>query len=111
MKYRKSTAKEEDMKTVYNIKCEVVENEFCPFAKGEYILGRLTPSKMCAASFAAIWPLANAMRHSDKTGFEDANGQIIVNCPDGWVQFRLSRIRDEKKLRTTHAEETEGGFK
>ncbi len=99
------------MKTIYKVKCEVVENEFCPFAKGEYIFSRMTPRNMCAASFAAIWPFANAMRHSDKTGFEDSNGHIIVNCPDGWVQYRLSRIKAEKQLQTKSGEETECGFK
>ena len=45
---------------------------------------------LCAASFATIWPFANAMRHSEKTGFEDSKGYVTISCPDGWVQFRLS---------------------
>jgi len=77
----------------YDIRCEVIENEFCPYAEGEYRLNRLTPADMCAASFAVVWPFANAMRHSEKTGFEDANGTIVITCPDGWVQFKLERIR------------------
>lgn len=86
------------MSTVYKVKCEVIENEFCPFAKEEYIITRFTPNNMCAASFAAIWPFANAMRHSAKTGFEDEKGYITVTCPDGWVQFRLSRLTDVDAL-------------
>ncbi|MEJ2638540.1 MAG: hypothetical protein P8010_03100 [Desulfosarcinaceae bacterium] len=88
------------MKIVYDVKCEVVENEFCPYAKGEYLFTRLTPSHMCAASFAAVWPFANAMRHSEKTGFENSQGHITLSCPDGWVQFRLSRITAENQPRT-----------
>jgi uncharacterized repeat protein (TIGR04076 family) len=90
---------EEIMKIVYDVKCEVVENEFCPYAKGEYLFTRLTPNHMCAASFAAVWPFANAMRHSVKTAFEDSRGHITLSCPDGWVQFRLSRIAAEKQSR------------
>ncbi|HCY87710.1 MAG TPA: hypothetical protein DHV36_21425 [Desulfobacteraceae bacterium] len=86
-----------DMKTIYSIKCEVVENEFCPYVQGSYIFTRLTPENMCAATFSSIWPFANAMRHSPKTGFEDANGCVTLNCPDGWVQFRLSRISPENQ--------------
>lgn len=80
------------MKTAYSVNCEVIENEFCPYVNGKYVLGRLTPNKMCSAAFAAVWPLANAMRHSEKTGFEDPNGCVTISCPDGWVQFKLSRI-------------------
>ena len=76
----------------YDIKCEVIENEFCPHVKGAYVIGRLTPAGLCSASFAALWPFANAMRHSDRTGFENARGAVIITCPDGWVQFRLTRI-------------------
>lgn len=78
---------------IYDIKVEVIENEFCPHVAGEYILNRITPAGMCAASFVAIWPFANAMRHSEHTGFEDAQGVLTLVCPDGWVQFRLSRIK------------------
>jgi len=80
------------MKNVYNVRCEVIQNEFCPHVKGEYLISRLTPAKMCAAGFAAIWPFANAMRHSEQTGFEDSEGFVTISCPDGWVHFRLSRI-------------------
>lgn len=78
---------------VYDIRCEVIENEFCPYVKGEYRLARTTPSGMCSASFASLWSFANAMRFSEKTAFEDTRGEVIITCPDGWVQFRLSRIR------------------
>ncbi len=89
----------EDMIFVYDIRCEVIENEFCPYIKREYKIGGLTPGGMCAASFAAIWPFASAMRHSEKTAFENSQGQVTISCPDGWVQFRLSRIRpDESSL-------------
>ncbi len=87
------------MKTIDSVKCEVVENEFCPYSKGEYVFGRHTPS-MCSASFTAIWPFANAMGHSEKTGFEDSKGYVTISCPDGWVQFRLSRIITENKSQT-----------
>ncbi len=81
---------------MYDIKCEVIENEFCKHVGGEYLIGRLTPGGMCAASFASIWPFANAMRHSENTGFEDSREEVTITCPDGWVQFRLSRIRPNK---------------
>ncbi len=78
---------------MYDIKCEVIDNEVCKYVSGDYLISRFTPNGMCAASFAAIWPFANAMRHSEKTGFENSKGEVIVACPDGWVQFRLSRIK------------------
>lgn len=89
------------MKRVYRIKCDVAENEFCPHIKGTYVLDRLTPNNMCSAAFTAIWPFANAMRHSETTGFEDLNGCVVISCPDGWVRFRLSRISDENPLQQT----------
>ncbi len=87
------TSSEKDMILVYDIKCEVIENEFCPHVEGEYVIGGLTPSGMCAASFVTMWPFVNAMRHSAKTVFENSHGQVTITCPDGWVQFRLSRIK------------------
>lgn len=99
------------MKTTYRIKCEVVENEFCIYANGEYILDRLTPSGMCAASFATIWPFANAMRHSEKTGFEDSKGYVTISCPDGWVQYRLSRIASENLSEAKNRKLTTCGLK
>jgi uncharacterized repeat protein (TIGR04076 family) len=99
------------MKTIYSVKCEVVENEFCPYAKGEYVFSRLTPSNMCTASFAAIWPFANAMRHSETTGFEDSEGSVTVSCPDGWVQFRLSRIISENQSQRKDGKKAACGFR
>jgi uncharacterized repeat protein (TIGR04076 family) len=87
---------EKNMNFVYDIKCEVIENEFCPYVEKEYVIGRLTPNGMCAASFSAIWPFANAMPRSEKTAFENPNGEVTITCPDGWVQFRLSRIDIDK---------------
>jgi len=72
-----------------------IENDFCPYVKGEYKFGLLTPEGLCSASFAAIWPFANAMRHCSKTGFEDSRGKVTVTCPDGWVQFKLSRTKQD----------------
>ncbi len=66
-----------------------IENEFCPYAEGEHRITRLTPADMYVASFAVVWPFANAMRHIEKTVFEDANGVVVIACPDGWVQFRI----------------------
>jgi uncharacterized repeat protein (TIGR04076 family) len=83
---------------VYDIMCEVIENEFCPYVEGNYQIGRLTPNNMCAASFATIWPFANAMRHSDYSAFENEQGQVMITCPDGWVQFRLSRLRHNRSM-------------
>jgi uncharacterized repeat protein (TIGR04076 family) len=80
---------------MYDIICRVVENEFCPYVCGEYIIGKLTPKGLCSASFAAIWPFAFGMRHSEKTNFEDSKGEITISCPDGWVQFKLSRIKQD----------------
>ncbi len=78
---------------MYDIKCEVIENEFCEYVKGEYLINRLTPQGFCAAGFVAIWPFVNAMRFAENTAFENSKGEVTITCPDGWVQFRLSRIR------------------
>jgi hypothetical protein len=75
-----------------DIKSEVIENEFCDYAKGVYLITRVTLSGFCAASFATLWPFANAMRHSIRTDFENSKGEVIITWPDGWVQFKLSRI-------------------
>ena len=93
------------MKKPYAIKCEVVENdEFCPFSKGEYLISNLTPKGMCAASFSSIWPIANAMRHSERTTFENSEGFVIVSRPDGWVQFRSSRVSEKTEKRIQQSE-------
>ncbi len=78
---------------MYDIKCEVIDNKVCGNVRGNYLISRFTPDGMCAASFVAIWPFVSAMRHSEKTDFEDPNGEVTLTCPDGLVEFKLSRIK------------------
>ena len=75
----------------YDIKCEVIENKGCPIAKGEYILGKVTPKGMRVKSYGAVSTFAWAMRFSEKTDWENDAGEATVNCPDGYVKYRLTR--------------------
>ncbi len=90
----------------YKIKCEVIqvktESGVCiGSAKcrlGEiYILTARTPEPvgMCGRAFAAIHPMAFAMRWSEQMMWEKKD-YVDVSCPDGGcVTYRLSRIRDK----------------
>ena len=75
-----------------DIKCQVVKNNGCPIAKGEYVLGKVTPGGMCTKSYAAVATFAIAMRFSEKTPWENDRGEASVSCPDGYVKYKLSRI-------------------
>jgi uncharacterized repeat protein (TIGR04076 family) len=86
----------------YKIKCEIVkvdtESGYCPGSAksrlGEtYVIGPRTPDPgMCGRAFHAVHPMALTMRFSEKMLCENADGQMEVTCPDGFVVFRLSRI-------------------
>ena len=45
------------------------------------------------AAFLALYALANALRFTERTKLEDADGNHDVVCPDGTVTFWLSRVR------------------
>ena len=88
----------------YKIKCEAIdirgESAICPGSakckKGEtYILTARTPETvgMCGRAFASIHPMAFAMRWSEKMEWEKSD-HVNVICPDGFVTYRLSRIRE-----------------
>jgi len=89
----------------YNIKCEASEvcgdTGICigsaKVKKGEtYILTARTPTPvgMCGRAFAAIHPMAFAMRWSEQMEWEKSDF-VNVTCPDGCVTYRLSRIKKE----------------
>jgi len=87
----------------YTIKCKAVkistESGICPGSAkcrmGEtYILTARTPEPagMCGRAFAAIHPMAFAMRWSEVMDWEKLD-YVDVTCPDGFVTYRLSRIK------------------
>ena len=87
----------------FEIKCEVTEvrtnGEVCPGSakcrKGEiYMLGSRTPGQegMCQRAFHSLHPMAFAMRWTEKMDWEKEDFVEVV-CPDGFVTYRLSRIR------------------
>jgi len=88
----------------YKVKCESIEisgdAEVCPGSakclRGEtYILTARTPEPlgMCARAFSTIHPMAFALRWSERMEWEKAD-HVDVICPDGFVTYRLSRIKD-----------------
>jgi len=88
----------------YKIKCEAIdvrsESEICPGSakcrKGEtYIVTSRTPEPggMCGRAFASIHPMAFAMRWSEKMEWEKTD-DVNVICPDGFVTYRLSRVKE-----------------
>lgn len=88
----------------YKIRCEVFsidgERITCPGATrmktgNSFIIGIMTPAAMCARSYASIFPVAMAMRHSEQTPWERGRGYIDVTCPDGHVVWRMTRIKPE----------------
>jgi uncharacterized repeat protein (TIGR04076 family) len=48
---------------------------------------------MCGRAFAAVHPVAFAMRWSEKMEWEKTE-HVDVICPDGFVTYRLSRIKE-----------------
>ncbi|KIX14323.1 TIGR04076 family protein [Dethiosulfatarculus sandiegensis] len=77
----------------YQVKCSVMENEKCPIANGDYFIGGKTPSEMCVKAYGAVSTFATAMRFADKTPWENEAGEILVTCPDGFVKYKLERVR------------------
>jgi uncharacterized repeat protein (TIGR04076 family) len=88
----------------YKIRCEVVkvntETGCCPGSAkckiGEvYNIGPRTPEPgMCGRAFHSIHPMALAMRFTDSMFWEKPDGNVEVTCPDGFVVYRLSRIKE-----------------
>jgi len=85
------------------LKCEIVkvaaESGVCSGSakcrEGEaYILTARTPEPagMCGRAFAAIHPMAFAMRWSERMDCEK-HDYVDITCPDGSVTYRLSRVR------------------
>jgi len=90
--------------TNYQIKCEAVEvrtdSGICPgmakIRQGEtFILGARTPAGtgICSNAFGAIYPMALAMRLTEKMDWEKKD-YFDITCPHGGVTFRISRIRE-----------------
>jgi uncharacterized repeat protein (TIGR04076 family) len=88
----------------YKIKCVVIrvaEPKCCKVGMklgDTFIIGPLTPEPLpiCSAAFLALYSLTNALRFTESTKLEDADGNHDVVCPDGTVTFRLSRMRNGK---------------
>jgi uncharacterized repeat protein (TIGR04076 family) len=91
----------------HRIKCEAIKvstaTGTCPGSAkckaGEvYILGARTPepSGMCGRAFHAVHPMAFAMRFTERLRWEKGDGYIDITCPDDFVVYRLSRIREDK---------------
>jgi uncharacterized repeat protein (TIGR04076 family) len=88
----------------YQIKVEAVEvrtdSGLCPgmakIRQGEtFSLGARTPegTGICANAFGAIYPMALAMRLTDKMEWETKD-YFDIMCPHGGVTYRISRIRE-----------------
>ena len=89
----------------YRIKCEAIRivngKECCPGSAkckvGEtYIIGPRTPEPvgMCGRAFHSLHPMAFAMRFSEHMSCEK-DKDVEITCPDGFVVYRLSRIRKD----------------
>jgi uncharacterized repeat protein (TIGR04076 family) len=88
----------------YKIKCVAVdvrtESGTCPgSAKCQrdetYMFTARTPEPtgMCGRAFATVHPMAFAMRWTENMAWEKTD-YVDVICPDGFVTFRLSRIKE-----------------
>jgi len=85
----------------FKVKIEVVKtNEICPkglkegdFFVMENVSGAEVPHGMCARAFHAVYPVTMAMRFSDEISWEQGKGYFDVTCPDGYMVYRLSRIK------------------
>lgn len=82
----------------FKIRCEVVRivaDRFkCCKVGQAFIFGPRTAEGMCSRAFAAVYPVAVAMRFSDKIPWERDGDFVDVTCPDGDVTYRLTRIRE-----------------
>ena len=90
----------------YRIRCEAVkvttDTGVCPGSArtkvGETcVIGPRTPEPpgMCSRAFASLHPMALAMRFSEKMVCEKPPGQVEVTCPDGYVVYKLTRVKKE----------------
>lgn len=90
--------------TVQRIKVEAVEvrtdSGICPgiakIQQGEtFTLGARTPegTGICANAFGAVYPMAFAMRLTDKMEWETKE-YFDITCPHGSVTYRISRVRE-----------------
>jgi uncharacterized repeat protein (TIGR04076 family) len=88
----------------HQIKCEAIEvrtdSGICPGMaqthQGEtFTFGARTPEEtgICTNAFNAIYPMALAMRLTDKMDWEQKD-YFDITCPHGRVTFRISRIRE-----------------
>jgi uncharacterized repeat protein (TIGR04076 family) len=48
---------------------------------------------MCVKAFGAVSAFAIAMRFSEETPWENDAGEIFVTCPDGFVKYKLDRVK------------------
>ncbi|MGO9613592.1 MAG: hypothetical protein ACLPX5_11220 [Dissulfurispiraceae bacterium] len=94
----------------YDIKCEAIDvhsdSGICPGSakcrkRETYILTARTPEGgMCGRAFAAVHPMAFAMRWSEQMVWEKAD-HVDVTCPDSFVIYRLSRIKNRRRSKNT----------
>ena len=52
------------------------------------------PAGMCGRAFATMYPVAFAMRWTEAMLWEKTD-YVDVVCPDGFVTYRLSRMREQ----------------
>jgi uncharacterized repeat protein (TIGR04076 family) len=63
-----------------------------------WILGARTPdgTGVCSSAFNALYPMALAMRLTDKMSWEKADS-FEITCPHGKVTYRIERAREGEK--------------
>ena len=94
---------------VNRIQCEAIEvnteTKICPgsakMEQGEifvFDLNARTPKGMCISSIPSVYPMAFAMRLTEKMDWEEEleKDHFDITCPHGAVTYRVSRIREEK---------------
>ena len=82
----------------YKIKCEVVRVDEaktgCQKPGDAFVIGPRTPEGMCARAFAAVYPVALAMRFTEDFAWQKRKDCLEITCPDGHVVYRLTRAKD-----------------
>jgi len=67
----------------------------CQRVGDRFIIGKRTPAGMCSKVFHLLYPYAAVLRFTDNCRWEHGESAITVNCPDGHVVYRLTRIIPE----------------
>ena len=67
----------------------------CQHVGDRFTIGKRTPAGICCKVFHAIYPYMVALRFTEACRWEHGESSITLTCPDGHVEYRLTRVAQE----------------